>query len=149
MPATPDSRARTRAFARVIGPFIVIAPGIIVARASDASMATTLSAFFANEALVWITGGLLLLVGIVIIAQHQYWSSLEAVIISLFGWFLALRGLVLLAAPQWILDAARAGLRGGMLPIVQGGFGLLVLSGLWLAYVGWIRKPAADHKTAD
>lgn len=63
MPATPEARARTRAFARVIGPFLVIVPAIVAVRAPSASMGTILSAFFQNDALVWITGGLLLLSG--------------------------------------------------------------------------------------
>ena len=41
-----------------------------------------------------------------IIAFHQYWSSVAAVMISLFGWILALRGLVLMAAPELYERAA-------------------------------------------
>jgi hypothetical protein len=91
MPATSEAGARTRAFARVIGPYLVIVPAIIAMRAPNTG--TILTAFFENEALVWLTGGLLWFVGLLIIAHHQYWSSLSAVLISLFGWFLALRGL--------------------------------------------------------
>jgi Gpi18-like mannosyltransferase len=139
MPATPEARARTRAFARVIGPFLVIVPSIVNVRLAD--MGTTASAFFANEALVWITGGLLLFGGLLIIAHHQYWSSLAAILISLFGWFLALRGVVLLAAPQLYESATAATV--GMMAVVRIGFGLLVLIGLWLTYVGWIVRPPA------
>ena len=32
-----------------------------------------------------------------------------------------------------------------MTPIVQLGFGVLVLIGLWLTFVGWIANPAAPH----
>jgi hypothetical protein len=139
MPATPEARARTRAFARVIGPFLVIVPAIVAVRAPDTG--TTLTAFFENAALVWITGGLLLFGGLLIIAHHQYWSGLSAILISLFGWFLALRGVVLLAAPHLIASAAAAAMN--MPPVVQIGFGLLVMMGLWLSYVGWIAKPPA------
>jgi hypothetical protein len=97
--------ARTRAFARVIGPFLVIAPGIIALRAPD--MEALAVAFFENAALVWITGGLLVFGGLLIIAHHQYWSSVSAVLVSLFGWFLALRGVVLLASPQLIERAGQ------------------------------------------
>jgi hypothetical protein len=55
--------------------------------------------------------------------------------VSLFGWFLALRGVVLLAAPQLIARGAAAALT--MIPVVQIGFGL------WLTYVGRIAKPPA------
>jgi hypothetical protein len=98
MPATRESQARTDAFARVIGTWLVIVPGIIVLRASG--MSAFASEFFENGLFVWFAGALLLFGGLLIIAFHQFWSSVAAVIISLFGWILALRGLVLMAAPQ-------------------------------------------------
>ena len=137
MPATVESRVRTRAFARVIGPFLVIVPSIIIIRAPGLGM--ILTAFFQNEALVWMMGALLFFCGLLIIAFHQYWSSPAAVMISLFGWFLALRGFILLAAPQWILRGATASM--DMIPAVRIGFSILVLVGLWLTYVGWFTKP--------
>ena len=139
--ATPEASARTRAFARVIGPFLLIVPTIIAVRAPSAGMAAILSAFFQNDALVWITGGLLLFGGLLIIAHHQYWSGPAAVMVSLFGWFLALRGVVLLAAPELIARAGDAAMN--MIPVVQIGFGVLALVGLWLTFVGWIAKPPA------
>jgi hypothetical protein len=114
MPATPESRARTRAFARVIGPWLVIAPGIIAVRAPD--MGTLASDFFENPLIVWFAGALLL-----------------------FG---GLRGAVLLAAPQLIERGAAVSMRA--LPLVQAGFGAAVLIGLWLTYVGWIAKPPSS-----
>ncbi len=115
MSAAPEARARSRAFARVIGPFLVIVPAIVAVRAPNAG--TIASAFFQNEALVWITGGLLLFGGLLIIAQHQYWSGLSAILISLFGWFLALRGIALLAVPQLYASATAAAMN--MMPVVQ------------------------------
>jgi hypothetical protein len=95
----------TRAFARVIGPWLVIVPGIIVLRASGISALA--SDFFKNGLFVWFAGALLLFAGLLIIALHQYWSSVAAVLISLFGWILALRGLVLMAAPKLYERALR------------------------------------------
>ena len=139
MPASPEARARTRAFARVIGPFLVIVPAIVAVRAPN--MGTMAFAFFQNGALVWITGALLLFGGLLIIAHHQYWSGLSAILISLFGWFLAMRGVALLAAPQLYASATSAAMN--MMPLVQIGFGFLVLIGLWLTFAGWIAKPPA------
>ena len=73
MPATTESKIRTRAFARVIGPFIVLVPGIIIVRAPD--IQSILHSFFANEVIVWFAGAFLLFCGLLIIAQHQYWSG--------------------------------------------------------------------------
>jgi hypothetical protein len=139
MPATPESKARTRAFARVIGPWLAIVPGIIVVRTPE--LGTLASGFFENALFVWFAGAMLLFGGLLIIAFHQYWSSLPAILISLFGWFLALRGLVLMAAPQLIQRGAAASM--GAIPLVRIGFGALVLIGLWLTYAGWIAKPAS------
>jgi hypothetical protein len=44
-----------------------------------------MTAFFENEALAWITGGLLLFSGLLVIAHHQHWSGLSAILISLFA----------------------------------------------------------------
>jgi len=141
MKASLESKTRTRAFARIIGPFLVLVPGILVVRAPN--LGTILSAFFQNEALVWVLGSLLLFCGLMIIAFHQYWSSPAAVMISLFGWFLALRGLILLTVPEWIMRGGAASMN--VVPVVRAGFSILVLVGLWLTYVGWFtKKPAAD-----
>ncbi|MBI5582588.1 MAG: hypothetical protein HY892_02070 [Deltaproteobacteria bacterium] len=139
MPAPTESQARTRAFARVIGPYLVIVTGILVVRAPN--LGPILSALFQNEALVWMMGALLFFCGLLIIAFHQYWSSPAAVMISLFGWFLAIRGIILLAFPQLIQRGGVASLH--LVPAVRIGFSLLVLIGLWLTYIGWFTKPPA------
>lgn len=132
--------ARTRAFARVIGPFVTVATGAIVYRAPE--MGQTLAGFFENGAIAWVTGGLLLACGLIIIAFHQYWRGLAAILISLFGWFLALRGGALMIAPQLIDRGAEAAMPH--MSLVRAGFGLLTLMGLYLTYVGWVAPPRDD-----
>jgi hypothetical protein len=80
--------------------------------------------------------------GLFVVAFHQYWRSIAAVIISLFGWFLLLRGFALLAVPQLVIDAATSAAQtsGPAVGLVRVGFGLLALCGLYLAYVGWVKK---------
>jgi hypothetical protein len=89
---------------------------------------------------VWFAGALLLFGGLLIIAFHQYWSSVAAVMISLFGWILALRGMVLLAAPG---RYERAAMSMSAISLVLLIFGALVVMGLYLTYVGWLAKPAS------
>ena len=137
MHATPEAQARTRGFARVLGPFLVIVPIIVIARLSQ-DMGAMMAAFFGNPALVWIIGAFMLFGGIFIIAQHQYWSSAAAVIVSLFGWILALRALALLLFPEHYEQAGEALL--GALPLVRAIFAVPLLAGLWLTYAGWIAK---------
>jgi uncharacterized protein YjeT (DUF2065 family) len=53
---------------------------------------------------------------------------------------LALRGLVLMAAPELY---GRAAMSMDALPLVRLIFGVLVAIGLYLTYVGWLAKPAS------
>ncbi len=140
MSATQESQARTRAFARVLGPWLVIAPGIIALRGSG--MSALAAEFFNSDLTVWFTGAALLFGGLSIIAFHQYWSSAAAALISAFGWILALRGLALMAAPDLYKSAAMA-MALDWLPLVRFVLGVLVAIGLYLTYVGWLAKPAA------
>lgn len=133
--ATLKSQAQTRAFARVMGPWLVIVPGIIAWRVS--AMGVLASEFFKNDLFVWFAGALLLFVGLLIIAFHQYWSSVAAVLISLFGWILALRGLVLMAAPQ-LYERTAASIDA--IPLVRLIFSILVAIGFYLTHVGWLAK---------
>lgn len=56
-------------FARVLGPFMVIADVTVVAHASD--MRVMLSQFTANSAWTWVTGAFVLIFGLIIIAGHR------------------------------------------------------------------------------
>ncbi len=87
---------------------------------------------------MWITGSLLLFAGLLIIANHQIWSSGPAVVISLFGWFLGLRGLALLVAPQFLERVAASA--AGSVTLIRTGSGVLAFLGLWLALIGWVPK---------
>lgn len=140
MTARTTSEPRTRAFARVIGPFLTFATAVVIYRIQQ--MGPLLTDFFNNSSVVWITGAMVLFFGLVIIAFHQYWRSPAAVLVSLFGWFLAIRGAVLMVAPGLVLGAGENAMMH--IRLVQIGFGVLTLIGLYLTYVGWIAKPRID-----
>lgn len=108
---------------------ITFVPSIIAVRAAD--MGALASEFFDS---------LLLFVGLLIIAFHQYWSSAAAVLISLFGWVLAIRGFVLMAAPGLYEHAV---VIADAVWLVRLMFGVLIVIGVYLTYVGWVTKPGA------
>ena len=137
MSSTEQPQIRTRMFARVLGPFFVIAPVTDVVRASH--MQQLVSDFGANALWPWVTGALLLLGGLVIIALHQYWRSAAAVVVSVLGWVLALRGLFLLAFPQTFMSAVDVAIDAGVL--WETVYLCLAVMGLYLAYVGWSPAP--------
>lgn len=119
--------------ARVVGPFLVIIPGTAVARAND--MRTLLTEFGATPLWSWVAGAFILLAGLVAIALHQYWRGAAAIIVSVVGWIVALKGLFLVAFPGTYLSFAESAV--GAAGWWRAGFVVFVLLGLYLTYVGW------------
>jgi hypothetical protein len=125
----------------VIGPFVALATLIIAIRLPN--LTGMLDDLFANAVLRWMLGAMMLAVGLIVIAFHQYWRGVTAVLISLFGWFVALRGVAMMAFPAAMKAGTGDTLASpGVLLAVRVFLGLLAVMGLWLTYVGW-RKVAA------
>ena len=143
MNVSQQLQPRTRMFSRVLGPFLVIADVTAIARASD--MGKLLSQFEANSLWTWVTGAFILIFGLIIVAGHQYWRGAAAIIVSLLGWLVALRGLILLAFPKTFISLANSMIGAQawwMAACVAAG-----LVGLYLTYVGWrpaISRPASE-----
>ena len=134
--STPEARQRTRAFARVLGPFVAVATLIIAIRLPQ--LGDLLSNLFTSGTLPWILGAAMLMMGLIVIAFHQYWYGVTAVLISLFGWFVALRGVAMMAFPSAIETGADATVDSpGLLIAARIFFLLLTTMGLWFSYVGW------------
>jgi hypothetical protein len=131
-------------FARAFGPFFLIVPSIIAVRASS-QMPVLLNEFSRDPMWQWVLGALLLMWGSVIIAFHQYWRSVAAVLVSLLGWFLAIRGILILAIPD-VYDSAGKSMEQNAVPWVRAIFAGIALVGLYLTYVGWFPKPAEQGR---
>lgn len=129
-----DARQRTRAFCRVLGPYEAAVTMIIAIRLPDAQ--NVVDDLFANQALPWILGAMMLAMGLVVIAFHQYWYSPTAVLVSLFGWFVALRGLAMMAIPSAVQEGASLDSAGTVLAF-RVFFLLLTAMGVWLTFAGW------------
>jgi vacuolar-type H+-ATPase subunit I/STV1 len=148
MNASSQPQARTRFFARVLGPFLVIVDVTAVARASD--MQRLLSQFEANSMWAFVTGAFILLFGLITVAAHQYWKGAAAIIVSSLGWLIVLRGLLLVAFPKVFVDVANSmiGAQGWWISLCI----VFALIGLYLTYVGWApapRQSASDAATAN
>jgi hypothetical protein len=140
-------QTRTRMFARVLGPYFLFVPATIAARWSY--MQTLLSEFGANPMWPWLYGAILVMSGLVIIAFHQYWRGAAAIFVSLLGWFLAVRGVLLMAVPQTYETAANAVEGPVASALVRVFFVGLALVGLYLTYVGWIGSRDRQHASGD
>src|SRR5262249_55788610 len=93
MSSSQPMQMRTRMFARVLGPFLLIVCFTAAARTFD--MRAVLSEFAASAMWPWMAGAFVLLGGLIITALHQIWRGAAAVIVSLLGWLVVLRGLLL------------------------------------------------------
>ncbi|OBG59099.1 hypothetical protein A9X05_07625 [Mycobacterium sp. E3298] len=135
--AMDASQQSTRFFCRVLGPFLVVVDVTAVARASD--MQSLLSQFEANSMWTFVTGAFILLIGLTIVAAHQSWRGAAAVTVSLVGWLIVLRGLLLVAFPRFFAALANdmIGAQGWWITACV----VFALVGLYLTYVGWVPAP--------
>lgn len=146
--STPEqSQMRTRMFARTLGPFFVIVPTTVAVR--GAYMQTLFTEFKANPMWPWLYGAILLMFGLLIIAFHQYWHSLAAIIVSVVGWVMAARGVLLLTVPQAYSAAGNAVYSSGATAAIWVVFGCLALAGLYLTYIGWKPEPCTPQAKAS
>ncbi len=137
MRSSPELQHRTRMFARVLGPFLVIVCVTAVVRDSD--MRTVVADFGANPIWPWVAGSFILAGGLIIVALHQCWQGAAAVVVSVMGWLLVLRGLVVLAFPKAFMFIANSVLDASAL--WQAVCVCFALIGLYLTYVGWRPAP--------
>jgi hypothetical protein len=144
MSRTEQSEIRTRAFARVMGPYLTIVPTTVAVRGHY--MEELFGEFKANPMWPWLYGAILLMGGLFIIAFHQYWRTPAAVIVSVIGWFFAIRGLLLLTVPRAYDAAGNAVYSSGASAVIWVLFAGLASAGLYLTYVGW--KPECGAPTA-
>jgi drug/metabolite transporter (DMT)-like permease len=95
---------------------------------------------FTQPSLTLLLAVIMLVGGVTIIGVHRNWRGPVAVAISLFGWFVALRGLLLFAAPDLVRSGADAALLSpSAVTVARVGFAFLAVVGLGLTYAGWFR----------
>ena len=150
MSSSHQPQLRTRMFARVLGPFFVIVSATAGARASE--MPSLMAAFTANALWSWVAGSFVLAGGLVVAALHSYWRGPAAIVVSLMGWLITLRGVLLLAFPKAFISMANSVIgMGDLWRAICIGFAAI---GLYLTYVGWMpgserSAPQAATETPD
>ncbi|WP_165436111.1 hypothetical protein [Amycolatopsis suaedae] len=138
--ATVEAQQRTRLFARVIGPYVATFTTVYAIRLDEAQ--TFLGDLFAQPALVLLLGALMLGAGLVIVGGHRSWRGPLAVTVSLFGWFVAIRGFLLVVTPATIESGVDATmLSPTATTVARIFFGALAVLGFVLTYAGWFTKP--------
>jgi hypothetical protein len=111
----------SKSLARLMGPILLVigigmAFGLMM---EGAGYSNVLKEFIANRALIFLTGVLALLAGVAIVNVHNVWVPDWRVIITVLGWLLVLRGVMLLVFPLTVqvfgdrVAASEAGVTAG------------------------------------
>ncbi|MGA9490689.1 MAG: hypothetical protein WBV80_10635 [Mycobacterium sp.] len=145
MSSSEQPQTTTRMFARVLGPFFAIVS--IAAAAHTTEMSSLLSDFAANTSWSWSAGPLVLVGGLIIVALHSNWHGAPAIVVSISGWLIALRGLLLLAFPTAFMSMARWVIEMG--DLWRATCMVFAAIGLYLTYVGWMPTTHPPATTVD
>jgi hypothetical protein len=95
--------------ARLIGPvMLVIGLAVLTNQRAFRAMAEE---FLASQALIFLSGLLIMPVGLAIVLTHNIWAADGRVMITLFGWLNAIGGAVRLFAPAYVMQTGRAMLK--------------------------------------
>jgi hypothetical protein len=147
MTSSQQSQNSTGMFARIFGPYLVIIAGTAALRPTD--MRSLLSGFESNPLWSWMAGAFILLFGLTVVALHAHWRGAVAIIVSVVGWLVVIKGMFLVAFPHTYLSMVDSAI--GAMPWWRGAAVVEVLIGLYLTYVGWMpaRSRPADHEATS
>ena len=85
-------------FARIYG--VVILTAALAALLRPNRMATILADFERSPGLTFLGALLALILGLLMVTAHNLWSDIAAILVSLFGWIVLIKGILLLASPE-------------------------------------------------
>ncbi len=95
--------------ARLIGPvMLVIGLAVLTNQRAFREMADE---FLASRALLFLSGLIIMPIGLAIVLVHNIWAADGRVMITLFGWVNLIGGAVRLFAPAYVMQTGRAVLK--------------------------------------
>ena len=91
--------------ARLIGPFfLIVAVSLLI---NQAQFRTIAEEFMRSPALVFLTGLMILPVGLALVLTHNVWTADWRVLITILGWLTIVSAALRLLAPQQALNMGR------------------------------------------
>ena len=95
--------------ARLIGPvMLVIGLAVLTNQRAFREMADE---FLRSRALLFLSGLIIMPIGLAIVLVHNIWAADGRVMITLFGWVNLIGGAVRLCAPEYVMQTGRAMLK--------------------------------------
>ena len=120
--------------ARLIGPVMLVV-GLAVF-ANQRAFRDMAEEFLASRALLFLSGLLIMPMGVAIVLTHNVWTADWRVLITLFGWLHLLRGIITVLLPAQAMEFASRHVGGSnRIPLIPGS--LAVIIGAILCFYGY------------
>jgi hypothetical protein len=132
-----QSSRSTIVLARVAGPLLALSGPALIAR--PAIIPHLIDSFAADPAAPLLWGFIALLLGLTVLVFHQRWSTPLEIAITLLGWVLIVRAIILLFIPEMGIGIARTVLAASPNAVFAVGT-VTTLLGAWLSYEGFRTK---------
>ena len=88
-----------------------------------------------NKALMYVTGAMVFVLGLLIVLNHNVWEASWQVIPTIVGWAMVVKGVAIFFVPKATLSMARSYARNRNMVVLTGILALAV--GAYLLYVGF------------
>jgi uncharacterized membrane protein HdeD (DUF308 family) len=99
---------------------------------------------FSNSALIYVTGLITIIIGLLIVTYHNRWTKSWIVLITILGWLATLKGICLIAFPQFIHTLSERMLTDSGTKLFS--YAALCL-GLLFAYFGFVSLQPRDKSS--
>ena len=108
--------------ARLIGPVLLVI-GLAVL-ANQRAFREMTEEFVASRALTFLSGLIIMPIGLAVVLTHNIWALDGRVMITLFGWINVIGGALRLAAPAYVMQTGRA--------LLKRRYAIPVFAAIWL-----------------
>jgi hypothetical protein len=128
----------TNYLAKLLGLFSILIGLAMIARRQD--MVVAVDALVRDPALLLIAGLIVLAIGLAMALAHSRWSGgALPVVVTIIGWLILIRGLLVLFAPAATVAALYEAAHFGRLLYLYASIGLVL--GFYLAFAGFRSAP--------
>lgn len=133
---TEAQAAATRIIARIAGPYLILIAIIMFSLYEQLPL--ILPAFVHDKPLLLVTGAFTTIIGLTMLAFHHHLKSAAAIVVTVLGVLVTLRGVMLGLAPELVLGTATQVARNPIVMLIATTF--CALLGIYLTFVGWFMK---------
>ena len=120
--------------ARLIGPYIIVIGASLML--NQKIFRQIMEDFPKNPSLVFITGLLTFVAGLATVLFHNIWVANWRVIITIFGWLVLIKGVLLVVFPAALIKTTKIYSENFKLVLIP--WGIMILIGIFLTIKGYI-----------